>query len=206
MFHKSLFILGCGVLALSGTAQAQKVNFGTNSGEYTNDGECDDSHFIGEGMGALSETDAPGEDSADCRKLYEAGKIQHLESLLYARGDRTDYGNDSSDYAYDGECDDPRFSGNKVADGNLESDRRRDATDCRFAVYNGASLKTNLGGSSSSTDISYGDNSSDYAHDDECDDPRFSGPGVADFNIDDDIGRDAADCKRAIELGASFDG
>ncbi len=45
--------------------------------------------------------------------------------------DPIDFGDDSSEWANDGECDDPRFEGDGVASILLDSDLYRDATDCR---------------------------------------------------------------------------
>ena len=45
------------------------------------------------------------------------------------------FGDDSGTWANDGECDDPRFQGESMAATLLESDRGRDATDCRN-LYN----------------------------------------------------------------------
>ena len=44
-----------------------------------------------------------------------------------------DFGNNSSQWALDGECDDPRFIGAASADVLLEEDAYRDATDCKLA-------------------------------------------------------------------------
>ena len=41
------------------------------------------------------------------------------------------FGDDSSQWAQDGECDDPRFQGNGMAATPVDGDRLRDATDCR---------------------------------------------------------------------------
>ena len=42
--------------------------------------------------------------------------------------------------------------------------------------------------------IPYGDDSSPYANDGECDDKRFEGPGMtATILLDSDVGRDATD-------------
>jgi hypothetical protein len=48
-----------------------------------------------------------------------------------------DFGDDSSMWANDGECDDPRFQGSGMAMTLLDSDIRRDATDCRLGVEAG---------------------------------------------------------------------
>jgi len=42
-----------------------------------------------------------------------------------------EFGDDSSEWANDGECDDPRFIGESMADILLDEDRKADATDCR---------------------------------------------------------------------------
>ena len=42
-----------------------------------------------------------------------------------------DFGDDTSVWARDGQCDDPRFIGEGVAKTQLDSDTHRDATDCR---------------------------------------------------------------------------
>ena len=45
------------------------------------------------------------------------------------------FGDDSSDWAENGECDDPRFQGSGMADTVIDSDRLSDATDCQ-ALFN----------------------------------------------------------------------
>ena len=51
--------------------------------------------------------------------------------------------------------------------------------------------------------IDFGDNSSQWANDGECDDPRFEGGGMANANPkDDDLRSDAADCSEAFQNGS----
>ena len=45
-------------------------------------------------------------------------------------GQTPNFGNDSSQWALDGECDDPRFQGSSMAVTLLDQDRFSDATDC----------------------------------------------------------------------------
>ena len=52
-----------------------------------------------------------------------------------------------------------------------------------------------------SSDVDFGDNASSYADDDQCDDPRFEGPGAASTLLDSDLQHDSADCKAAYEAG-----
>jgi len=47
------------------------------------------------------------------------------------------FGNNASEWANDGECDDPRFIGPASAATLLEADRGRDATDCKTAFEMG---------------------------------------------------------------------
>ena len=52
-----------------------------------------------------------------------------------------------------------------------------------------------------SSHVDFGDNSSSYANDDRCDDPRFEGPGAASVLLESDERHDEADCKAAYEAG-----
>ena len=47
----------------------------------------------------------------------------------------------------------------------------------------------------------FGDNTSRWAYDGECDDPRFEGEGAADTLLEEDRGHDAADCRKLFEAG-----
>jgi hypothetical protein len=49
--------------------------------------------------------------------------------------------------------------------------------------------------------IQFGDDSGEWANDDECDDRRFRGPGMASSLDEDDNGKDKTDCKRGFEMG-----
>ena len=44
--------------------------------DYAQDGECDDPRFDGDGMAAISLAGDRGHDAADCRRLYDAGRIR----------------------------------------------------------------------------------------------------------------------------------
>ena len=50
--------------------------------------------------------------------------------------------------------------------------------------------------------ISFGNNSSEWAYDGECDDPRFAGPGMADTLLEEDTGSDASDCRDLYRSGS----
>ena len=109
-----------------------------------------------------------------------------------------DFGDDSSDWAKDGECDDPRFSGKGVASTTLAEDIKRDATDCRAAVEAGRAV---YNGEQEAAAFDFGSDFSKWANDGECDDLRFEGPGTATTLLDSDRLADADDCKAAFEAG-----
>jgi len=83
-----------------------------------------------------------------------------------------------------------------------------DATDCRTLLDEGKisirlvyTPEYAAGAPYDGSDIDFGDNSSSYANDDECDDPRFEGPGTATTLLDSDRLADADDCRAAYEAG-----
>lgn len=52
-------------------------------------------------------------------------------------GTDIDFGDDKSEWARDGECDDPRFKGVGTHSILLKEDAMHDATDCRTLFYQG---------------------------------------------------------------------
>lgn len=52
--------------------------------------------------------------------------------------------------------------------------------------------------------IEWGDNTSRWANDGECDDPRFAGPGMADTLLDADRFHDAEDCRQLYRAGQIY--
>jgi hypothetical protein len=175
------------------TTTAPAIDFGDNSSEWANDGECDDPRFSG--TGSADETlDADIlKDAADCKTAYDAGTV------TFVGGDTDvaaiDYGDDASQWAKDGECDDPRFSGTGVAGELLDADIAHDATDCRAAVEAGTAT---FNGSATTTPVAafdYGSDWSKWANDGECDDLRFTGEGTDKKLLTDDLYGDATDCQ-----------
>lgn len=184
-------------LAAMTTPVALAQDFGDDSGQWALDGECDDPRFEGPGM-----TDTPlldedrMADATDCKTAFDAGLI----SLISSKPGMIDFGDDSGDWALDGECDDPRFAGPGMTDTPLlDADRFADATDCKTAFDAGLiSLAPEK-----QTSVDFGDDSSEWALDGECDDPRFVGNGMTDTPLlDEDRFADATDCRLAYEAGA----
>lgn len=105
-----------------------------------------------------------------------------------------DFGDDSGTYANDGECDDPRFGG------ALSSHEGADATDCREAFEAGTVTYVGTLYPIVIDDIDFGNDDGYYAQDEECDDPRFEGPGMG-VALDDHLLADATDCSTAYSAG-----
>ncbi|WP_156458217.1 hypothetical protein [Devosia epidermidihirudinis] len=141
---KSVLVVGVTLFALLGghAYAAPTVTFGDDSGEYSNDGECDDPRFEGPGMTATPLlSDDILSDASDCGAAYAKGNL----SLRGVAEDGTpDFGDDSGEFAKDGECDDLRFTGPGMTETTLiEDDIMHDATDCAAAFAKGK-IKLNL--------------------------------------------------------------
>lgn len=141
--------------------------------------------------------------------------------------DDIDFGDDSSLWANDGECDDPRFEGAGAASDTDDADIMADASDCKAAFLAGsvtlvaaapqattstttAPLLNAMPSRPSTTtsvaadpaDIDYGDDEGLFSFDDECDDARFIGAAMAAPPLlAEDIGHDATDCRAGMEAG-----
>ncbi|WEJ58755.1 hypothetical protein [Devosia sp. FJ2-5-3] len=190
-----------------------EIDFGDDSSQWANDGECDDPRFTGAGAAAELVDEDRLKDATDCRAAYEAGTVIFGEQ---SDGDTAaqpmvrpeiDFGDDSSKWANDGECDDPRFTGAGAAAELVDEDRLKDATDCRAAYEAGTvTFGEQSDGDTAAQpmvrpEIDFGDDSSKWANDGECDDPRFTGAGAAAELVDEDRLKDATDCRAAYEAG-----
>jgi hypothetical protein len=97
------------VLALSGAApaRAQAIDFGDDSGEFARDGQCDDRRFRGATMANILGITEIGRDATDCQRGYEAGVLELWQpGAAQAATDCAviSFGDDSSDFARDGQC------------------------------------------------------------------------------------------------------
>jgi len=115
------------------------------------------------------------------------------------------FGDDSSQWSGDGECDDPRFVGGGMAYDLDTDDIQRDASDC-LRLYQAQRIRlvrTRAQWSTSQCrEVRFGNNSSSYARDGECDDPRFTGPGTDSILLGGDRMKDAADCRALCSAGS----
>lgn len=182
-------------LTLMSAPAALAVDFGDDASEWSKDGECDDPRFAGPGMTQtpLLESDIL-HDATDCEQAYNAGRLV-LDSAI-------GFGDDSSQWSNDDECDDPRFEGSAMATTLLEEDRGHDASDCRAAFNAGRiSLVAESQESVMADGIDFGTDGGSWTEDGECDDPRFVGPGASTIEDDDEIRNDATDCRAAYEAG-----
>ena len=67
---------------LAGQTASGAGNFGDDSSRWANDGDCDDTRFVGDrGAGAWTSDDSHvGKDATDCRNLLNAGRIRWGEA------------------------------------------------------------------------------------------------------------------------------
>ncbi|WP_052340996.1 hypothetical protein [Salinarimonas rosea] len=182
--------------------------WGDDSSRFANDGECDDPRFRGAGMAKLTVEENRGADAGDCRRLFEAGAVDPIAAPEVFQGEGIDFGDDSGRWANDGECEDPRFTGEGMAALLLDEDRMRDASDCRRLLeggaiaLRGAAPAPATGPGPATAGIDFGDDTGRWPNDGECDDPRFEGAGMAAQPFEEERLRDAGDCRRLFEGGA----
>ena len=180
------------ITLVGGGGTTADVDFGDDSSDWANNGECDDPRFSGPGMAATLLDADTLHDATDCQLAYDAGRITLVAS---ASGD-VDFGDDTGFWALNGECDDPRFAGLGMALKLFEEDELHDASDCRDAFDAGR-----VALAPADEDIVFGDDTGDWPNDDECDDPRFIGPGSSYLEDEDQILKDATDCQTLFDDG-----
>lgn len=187
-----------------GSSYVNGINMGNNTSQWAYDGECDDPRFEGPGEASSPQDENRYRDAADCGRLLSEGRIWLRSGgggggSSYVNG--INMGDNTSQWANDGECDDPRFAGPGTASTLLEADRYHDAADCGSLLSQGRIWLRDGGGSHVQSGVNFGDNSSQWAFDGECDDPRFAGPGTASTLIEADRYHDAADCSALMAQG-----
>lgn len=180
------------------------IDFGHDKGTYSGDGECDDPRFAGPGMATIAlEVDNIGADRSDCLDAYQSEKARYIERSVL---DGFDFGDDRNLYANDGECDDPRFQGRGMAAKPALSGMKHDATDC-MAAWSADRVEPvaelDAGGILIRNGLLFGDDTSQYANDGECDDPGFVGNSMAaGGGSTEHAGHDRTDCLTAYESGS----
>lgn len=115
-------------------ATAAAINFGDDTGDWPNDGECDDRRFAGAGMASVLSWSQTGRDADDCRTLQAAGAISlwvQADAMAATDCAAIGFGDNSGEFAFNGECDDGRFEGPGAASTIGDEFINRDAADCR---------------------------------------------------------------------------
>mgnify|MGYP001791720469 CR=1 FL=1 len=105
------------------------IAWGDDSGDYANDGACDDARFEADGDDWTYQRSHVLRDSTDCRTLYEQGTL-----TLFL-----DFGSNNGDYVDDNTCDDNRFTGEGRSILQTDSQVKRDAADC-IAAYQAGTI------------------------------------------------------------------
>lgn len=244
-----LFCAATALLLPTATGQTiDGIDFGDDEGVWVFDGECDDPRFSGSGMAEILDEEDSFHDATDCAEAYSAGTItfgqasakvpltnsMRPSSSTSISTSGVDFGDDDSFFAFDDECDDARFIGEGLTETKLiESDIGHDATDCE-AAFDAGTLRLRGAGDPPVEDVLYrasedddwildytnedfdappadgiifnginfGDNTSEWANDEECDDPRFDGDGMTDtILLAEDAFHDANDCLAAWKTG-----
>lgn len=196
-------------LCLGSPLAAQDINYGTNSGDYAMDGECDDRRFEGSAVALILSWGNVGRDAQDCRDAVTAdtARMWDMQTNI-ARTDCSiiEFGDNRSQYADDGACDDPRFEGHGIAEAPTEEHMGHDANDCQrlcdFDMLFLRDMREVVVEPPQPEDALYGRDNGSFANDGECDDRRFVGPGMASSLTWNSLGRDASDCRSAVENGA----
>jgi hypothetical protein len=73
--HRPVYAVLAACLGLVPLALAGQPDFGDDTSVWADDGECDDPRFEGDGAANTLLEEDLGHDAADCRKLFEAGRI-----------------------------------------------------------------------------------------------------------------------------------
>jgi hypothetical protein len=189
------------------TLPVSEINFGNDSGDYPQDGQCHDPRFGGAGVASMLHEHNRLRDAADCQALYEAGKVVFrdqvsVEELPPLPPAAPTFGDDTGALGLNGRCEDPRFEGEGMGLPARVDHELADATDCQTLLANGMIQLYDPQEPLTPVDsINWGDDSSQFAFDSECDDPRFFGLGTANIQLTSDQGRDATDCRQAYESG-----
>ena len=158
------------------------IDFGNDTSEFALDGECDDARFTGEGMTstALIEEDI-GRDATDCRAAFEAGRLELRDAEATALPSKAETP------AMPVEEEAAPVAETEAATPEVEAAPAETGVPSDGILFNG---------------INFGDNSSQWANDGECDDPRFEGTGMTQTPLlDEDAYRDANDCLAAWRTG-----
>lgn len=204
-------------------AMAQAVDFGADTSQWANNGECDDPRFAGPGMTTTTLLDADIlADASDCSAAFEAGTVALAGGDAPTPPETPDapnapaapdapvvpaainFGDDSGDWPKDGECDDRRFFGGAMASNLGWGFVGRDATDCAAALNAGSIQVWTEAASQAATicsAIDFGDDTGPFPKDSECDDIRFEGRGTATVMNIENLGKDASDCAAQCTFG-----
>ncbi|HHB80972.1 MAG TPA: hypothetical protein ENK83_04390 [Aliiroseovarius sp.] len=155
---------------------AQEIDFGDDSSQWANDGECDDKRFTGPSMATILLDSDIAHDASDCRAGYESGKLQFAATSTQPPAAPTA---SSGGFSAGGGGKNDRVRGGDMSSPPKPAD----------VVFDG---------------IRFGDDSGSVTNDGECDDRRFAGPGMAGTLSWENLARDASDCLSQYQSGGVY--
>lgn len=199
---------------------SEGVDFGDNSGMFPDDGECDDPRFAGPGAAAFTSAESEMRDAGDCRSLFESGQVTLVAGAsasppVSPAASTSRQASQPTATVQETPTEDTytvgiprgningatREDGSIFASGTVYGDPADSGDRSRIPAPGNANDPRNSTRSAPIEAIDFGDNSSAYANDGECDDPRFEGSGMAAISFAEDRGKDADDCRAAYAAG-----
>lgn len=171
--------------AIKRPAASGDIDYGDDEGFFSNDGECDDARFIGDGMAEppLLPGDI-GHDATDCAAGMASGSLRL----------RTDGDPSIEEVTEEVEltAEDQALLDELAA--LIAETEERPIDPARFDEPPADGIMFN--------GVNFGDNASEWSNDGECDDPRFKGQGQTGTTLlETDAYHDANDCLDAWKAG-----
>ncbi len=194
----ALLAVSITAIAFGGAALAQAPDFGADTSPWANDGECDDPRFTGPGMATTTVESDRMADATDCRSAFQAGTVQL--SQVQAAEPAASAVPAAPTAPAPGIKNAPATS--PAAPAEPTAPPAQVATPAPAPDQTQVTPTAPLPPPAATAQVNFGDDSSQYANDRECDDRRFAGQGMATSLNWASVGRDASDCRALFEAGS----
>jgi hypothetical protein len=184
-------------------ALAQAPDFGSDTSVWANDGECDDPRFTGPGTSGMAMDANLMADATDCRTAFDAGTAQLIEgqgAVVAGPAPAAPAPTAPAPDAKAAQIAAPAAPAEPTAPVDPAAPEAQ-----AMAPVPGAKGAPAAPAAPAQTaapvPVNFGDDSSQYASDRECDDRRFVGQGMATALSSANIGHDATDCRALHDAG-----